>query len=205
MFPDIVMEQSSKAPEGLRQEVIFQWLQGNSRDEIAKNVGIGAGTVSAILKKYRENDSEFDLLREYIVHMRKCELNIDQLGLAIRIKNRLEKCNWKEEQVETLFDRIEEHRFKERKEIDVFIKEFGEFLEKRPIFRNLQRAEKALAKVTREKNGLVAYLDRIHNRLDDFVLFPNTREMISKIAAEIVESVLKEFQVITTNNQKLNV
>ena len=185
--------------------MLFQWLQGNSRDEIAKNVGIGTGTVSAILKMYRENDSEFDLLREYVVNMRKCELDVDKLGPAIRIKNRLVKLSWKEEQVETLFDRIEEHCFKERKEIEVFFKEFEEFLKNRPVFRKLQRTEKALTRVTREKNNAVVYLNRFNNRLGDFVMLPNTRKMILKIGNEIAESVLKEFQIGTIDNQKLNV
>jgi hypothetical protein len=53
----------SKAPEELREKVLVQWFQGISRDEIAKNIGIGAGTVSEINKMYIQNDSDFDLER----------------------------------------------------------------------------------------------------------------------------------------------
>jgi hypothetical protein len=167
---------SSGIPKRIREKVLILWLQGISRDEIAKITGIGAGSVSEIMKAYRSNDSDIDLEREYVVNVRKQGHDIRQLESSIRRKNREAKLNWKEEQVETLFDRIEEHRFKERKEIEVFIKEFEEFLKNRPVFRRLQRAEKELTRVTREKNDAIAYINRVNDRLDDFVLLPNTRK-----------------------------
>jgi DNA-binding CsgD family transcriptional regulator len=36
-----------KVPKSIRERVIKQWLQGTSRDEIAKDNDIGAGTVTA--------------------------------------------------------------------------------------------------------------------------------------------------------------
>jgi DNA-binding CsgD family transcriptional regulator len=39
-----------KIPQPVRLEVLRKWLQGYSRDEIAKDAGIGAGTVSQIIK-----------------------------------------------------------------------------------------------------------------------------------------------------------
>jgi DNA-binding CsgD family transcriptional regulator len=39
-----------KIPKSIKQRVIKQWLQGMSRDEIAKDNGIGAGTLSAIVR-----------------------------------------------------------------------------------------------------------------------------------------------------------
>jgi hypothetical protein len=40
-----------KIPEPVRRNVIREWLHGLSRDEVAKNNDIGAGTVSAIIKE----------------------------------------------------------------------------------------------------------------------------------------------------------
>jgi transposase len=54
------MEVSSVAPKGSRERVLFQWLQGISRDDIARNVGIGASTASGIIEMYRQNNSNFD-------------------------------------------------------------------------------------------------------------------------------------------------
>jgi transposase len=50
-----------KVPETIRSNVINEWLYGLSRDEVAKNNGVGAGTVSAIIKEAMQNDPEFDL------------------------------------------------------------------------------------------------------------------------------------------------
>ena len=41
----------SKIPRPVRLEVIRKWLQGQSRDQIANEVGIGAGNVSGIVKE----------------------------------------------------------------------------------------------------------------------------------------------------------
>ena len=46
----------AKIPKSIREQVIKQWLQGMSRDEIAKNNDIGAGTVSAIIKDIKQKD-----------------------------------------------------------------------------------------------------------------------------------------------------
>ncbi|HET7285625.1 MAG TPA: hypothetical protein VFI70_13155 [Nitrososphaeraceae archaeon] len=45
-------------------------LQGKSRDQISKEVGIGAGTVSSIINECTQNDSEFDLMRQVAVKMK---------------------------------------------------------------------------------------------------------------------------------------
>ena len=44
----------SKIPRPVRLEVIRKWLEGQSRDQIANEVGIGAGNVSVIVKEYRK-------------------------------------------------------------------------------------------------------------------------------------------------------
>ena len=54
----------AKTPLSIRKEVIRLWLKGHSRDQIATEVDIGAGTVSSIIKECKQNDPDFDLLRE---------------------------------------------------------------------------------------------------------------------------------------------
>jgi DNA-binding CsgD family transcriptional regulator len=44
----------AKIPKSIREQVIKQWLQGMSRDEIAKVNDIGAGTVSDIIKDIKQ-------------------------------------------------------------------------------------------------------------------------------------------------------
>ena len=80
----------SKIPEPVRRNVINGWLHGLSRDEIAKNNGIGAGTVSAIIKEAMQNDSEFDLQRQVGVMLKKEDnLDIRSFAVLIRIRNKL--------------------------------------------------------------------------------------------------------------------
>jgi hypothetical protein len=63
-----------------------------SRDEIAKNNDIGAGTVSAIIKEAMQEDPEFDLQRQVALSLKK-ENNLDTKSFAslFRIRNKLIK------------------------------------------------------------------------------------------------------------------
>ena len=58
-----------KIPQPVRLEVIKRWLEGYSRDEIAKDTRIGAGTVSGIIQQCRQDDADFDLLRGVAVEL----------------------------------------------------------------------------------------------------------------------------------------
>ncbi len=81
-----------KIPEPVRRNVINGWLHGISRDEVAKNNDLGAGTVSAIIKEAMQEDPEFDLQRQVALSLKK-ENNLDIKSFAslIRIRNKLIK------------------------------------------------------------------------------------------------------------------
>jgi hypothetical protein len=81
-----------KIPEPVRRNVISEWLHGLSRDEVAKNNDIGAGTVSAIIKEAMQEDAEIDLQRQVALCLKK-ENNLDIKSFAslIRIRNKLIK------------------------------------------------------------------------------------------------------------------
>ena len=81
-----------KIPEPVRRDVISEWLHGTSRDEVAKNNDIGAGTVSAIIKEAMQEDPEFDLQRQVALSLKK-ENNLDTKSFAslFRIRNKLIK------------------------------------------------------------------------------------------------------------------
>ena len=81
-----------KIPEPVRRNVINGWLHGISRDEVAKNNDIGAGTVSAIIKEAMQNDPEFDLQRQVALSLKKeNNLDIESFASLIRIRNKLIK------------------------------------------------------------------------------------------------------------------
>jgi hypothetical protein len=48
-----------KIARQIKVEVIGKWLQGNSGDQIANEVHIGAGTVICIIKECRKDTPEF--------------------------------------------------------------------------------------------------------------------------------------------------
>jgi hypothetical protein len=80
----------AKIPKPIREQVIKQWLQGMSRDEIAKYNDIGAGTVSAIIKDAKQKDiPDIDLLRGVAILLKKEELDIDVFASSIRLKKKI--------------------------------------------------------------------------------------------------------------------
>jgi len=79
----------SKIPKPIKLEVIRKWLEGKSRNKIAKEVGIGAGTVSGIIQEFRQNDPEFDLLREVAVKLKNQGINIESFASLVRLRERM--------------------------------------------------------------------------------------------------------------------
>ena len=90
----------SKFPKTIREQVIKQWLQGMSRDQVAKVNDIGAGTVSAIIKDTKEQISDIDLLRQVAVVIKKNDLDLSIFASSIRIKNKLVEMGLNEDQIE---------------------------------------------------------------------------------------------------------
>lgn len=80
-----------KTPQRIRLDVIRKWLRGDSRDGIAKEVGIGAGTVSEIIKQCRQDDAEFDLLRAVALELRKRGMRVENFAPVFRLKSLLEE------------------------------------------------------------------------------------------------------------------
>src|SRR5215212_1197041 len=101
-----------KIPKSIRERVIKQWLLGMSRDEIAKDNDIGAGTVSAIIKDAKEEIPDIDLLREMALVLKKYDLDQSVFASSIRIKNKLDRMNISEDKIDSLIDNGNIHCFK---------------------------------------------------------------------------------------------
>jgi hypothetical protein len=80
-----------KIPQPIRLEVIRRWLRGYSRDEIARDAEIGAGTVSGIIKQCRQDDADFDLLRGVALELRDRGMRVENLAPMLRLKSLLEE------------------------------------------------------------------------------------------------------------------
>jgi hypothetical protein len=164
------------------------------------------------MKMYKDNNSDFDLEREYVVNVKKRGYTIDQLGSAIRLLERFEKLGINMEQIESLFDKTAENCFKRGIEPEDFIKmvfdvcdlsktkvpveELSSDIEKKKnevflkmdiIMMKIERkkvmhgyditeTKAELANVTRERDDAITLLNRINDRLDDFILIPRSHE-----------------------------
>src|ERR671921_623269 len=87
-----------KVPKSIKQRVIKQWLQGISRDQIAKDNGIGTGTVSAIIKDAKKDIPDIDLLREVALVLKSNDLDLVVLADSIRLKKKLDDMDLSEEE-----------------------------------------------------------------------------------------------------------
>ncbi|MGA7367978.1 MAG: hypothetical protein WBX01_02535 [Nitrososphaeraceae archaeon] len=81
-----------KVPQPVRLEVIRKWLLGYPRDEIAKDVGIGTGTVTGIIQQCgQDDDADIDLLRGVAVELRARDLRVEDFAPLLRLKSLLEE------------------------------------------------------------------------------------------------------------------
>jgi hypothetical protein len=73
-------------PRPIKIEVIKKWLQGKSRDQIAKEEGIGSGTVSNIINERRHSDTEFDLMRQVALKLKLQGDSIESFAPLVRLR-----------------------------------------------------------------------------------------------------------------------
>jgi hypothetical protein len=112
----------AKVPKSIKQQVIKQWLQGISRDQITKDNGIGAGTVSAIIKDSKQKDiPDIDLLREVALVLKNEDLDLAILASSIRLKKKLDDMDLNEDETESFIENINIHCFKRGLKAEDFV------------------------------------------------------------------------------------
>ena len=102
----------AKIPRPIREQVLKQWLQGMSRDEIAKYNDIGAGTVTTIIKDAKQEIPDIDLLRAVALVLNKYGWNLSVFAPSVRIKNKLDEMDVSEDDIDSLIDNANTHCFK---------------------------------------------------------------------------------------------
>jgi len=87
----------------VKKQVINQWLSGDSRDRIAADNDIGAGTVSNIINEWKKGlaDSEYETIRELAVFSKKQGLNLGEHASSVRLRNYIEKLGANQDQIES--------------------------------------------------------------------------------------------------------
>ncbi len=94
------------APYSIKVKVIKEWIQGLSRDKIAQNNGIGAGTVTSIIQQARNNMADIDLMRALALKIKKENREMNYFASTVRLKKVLERLELSEEKVEALIEEI---------------------------------------------------------------------------------------------------
>ena len=102
----------AKIPKSIRERVIKQWLQGTSRDQIAKDNDIGAGTVSSIIKDTKQDIVDIDLLREVAILLKRGELDLFERASSNRLKKKMDNMGLNEDQIDFLIENINTHCYK---------------------------------------------------------------------------------------------
>lgn len=69
----------------IRRQVMRAWLEGKPRDKIAEEIDISTGVVSSIVNDFRNDDPEFDLLREVAVKIKNQNLDIKSFAPLVRL------------------------------------------------------------------------------------------------------------------------
>jgi 5'-3' exonuclease len=73
----------------VKKKVINQWLIGDTRDKIAADNKIGAGTVSNIINQWKKGveNSDYESIRELSLFSKKHGLNLAEYACSIRLNN----------------------------------------------------------------------------------------------------------------------
>jgi transcriptional regulator with XRE-family HTH domain len=168
-----------KVPKSIRERVINQWLQGMSRDQIAKDNDIGAGTVSSITKDAKQEIPDIDLLREVALVLKKYDFDLSVLASSIRIKNKLDEMGLNEDQIDSLIDNGNIHCFKR----GLTGEEYFNIVDK-----------------------VCALTDNLEMPLDELPNHITQQELeLEQVRGEIEEVKLKEDQVLQHYNVTMNV
>lgn len=87
----------------VKKQVIKQYLSGDSRDRIAADNGIGAGTVSNIINELKKGveDSDYESLRELAIYSKKEGFDLGRVATTIRLNNYIQKLGANQDQIES--------------------------------------------------------------------------------------------------------
>jgi hypothetical protein len=117
-----------QTPQSIKVKVIKEWIQGISRDKIALDNDIGAGTVTSIIQQAKSNYPHYDidLMRELALKIKKENLDLNYFASSFRIKKVLDRLEISEENVELFLEEINIHCFKQKLNKKEFISRMDE-------------------------------------------------------------------------------
>ena len=92
----------------VKTNVIKQWLEGESRDAIATDNQIGAGTVSGIINEFKKGVDalEYESVRELSIYCKKQDINLGALASSVRLNNYIQKLGANQDEIETFISNV---------------------------------------------------------------------------------------------------
>ena len=95
----------------MKDDVIRLYLQGLSRDEIARTCGVAEGTVSNIIDEWKRKLDIPDVqsLRDLAVNLKRCGTDAAQCAEGLRIKNTMKKLGVNPNQFEGFINEVYEY------------------------------------------------------------------------------------------------
>ena len=100
-----------KIPHDIKSGIIEAYLQGTSRDEIARDLGLGAGTVSNILAEWKNQfgKNKVDGLRELAINLKKIGITATKCARGFVMVSTLNKLGVEDDSFESFILNIYEH------------------------------------------------------------------------------------------------
>jgi hypothetical protein len=117
-------------PRNIKLKVINQWLDGLTREAIARENDIGAGTVTAIIQDARKHTEarDIDLLRQVSIRLTAEGLDPSSLAYAIRLKSIMEENGINEDQIESIVQDFAAYGLRNKISYDIIIRSGREAL-----------------------------------------------------------------------------
>jgi flagellar biosynthesis chaperone FliJ len=174
---------SNPIPHKIKVQVLYQWIQGISRDKIAENNDIGRGTVSNIIEQLKTNVPDIDLMRQTALQIKKENIAIFSFAASIRLRRLLEDLEITEDKIESLLEEINIYCFKQEitpKDFVLKINEVSDLamdlqtpIHKLPSFVNQLSSQKGklereMANKKQEYNQVVMMHERYIEELKEF-------------------------------------
>ena len=95
-------------PSDIRLGVVYEWLRGNSRDQIAAIYNISTGAVTNIVNEWRNNIGAYiaEDLRELSISLKKANITPVQCSTGFRVAKIMERLGITEDQFESFMSDV---------------------------------------------------------------------------------------------------
>ena len=184
---------TNPTPRQIKVQVLYQWIQGIPRDKIAENNDIGRGTVTNIIKQFKTNVPDIDLMRQTALQIKKEDLEIFSFAASMRLRRLLEGLEITEDQIESLLEEINIYCFKQQITPKDFVLKINEVsglamdlqtqIHKLPSFINQLSSQKGkLEREIANKKQDYNQMARLHEKyVDELKEFNEKRHLLPKL------------------------